>query len=111
MTRTPPRLSLDDFDWNGIGWAVALVAAATAVGWPLHRTLGVADTNILMLYLLGVLWIATHHSRGAAVVASVLGVAAFDFTFVLPYYRFTVHDPQYLVTFAVMLTTALLISE
>src|SRR6266511_4608122 len=98
-------------DWRGIVLAVAVVAAATALGWPLHRTLHVADTNILMLYLLGVLWIATRYSRGAAVLASVLGVLAFDLTFVPPYYKLTVHDPQYLVTFAVMLATALLISE
>lgn len=88
-----------------------MVGAATAVGWPLYHGLRLANTNILMLYLLGVLWVATHHSRGAAVLASVLGVLSFDFAFVPPYFTLTVHDQQYLVTFAVMLTTALLISE
>jgi two-component system sensor histidine kinase KdpD len=88
-----------------------VVGAATAVGWPLYHGLKLADTNILMLYLLGVLWVATHHSRGAAVLASVLGVLSFDFAFVPPYLTLTVHDQQYLVTFAVMLMTALLISE
>ena len=43
------------------------------------------NENILMLYLLGVLWVATHHSRGAAILASVLAVAAFDLIFVPPY--------------------------
>src|SRR5207248_7002107 len=57
-----------------------------------------------------VLWIASRHSRGAAIVASVLGVALFDFCFVPPFYTFTVADQQYLVTFAAMLVTALLIS-
>jgi two-component system sensor histidine kinase KdpD len=100
------------WDWGGWQAAVAVVAAATAIGLPLHRSsLKLADTNVLMLYLLGVLWIATRYSRAAAVLASVLGVFAFDFCFVPPYYRLTVHDPQYLVTFAVMLATALLISE
>jgi two-component system sensor histidine kinase KdpD len=37
-------------------------------------------------------------------------VAAFDFCFVQPYLRFTYYDRQYLVTFAVMLLTALVIS-
>src|SRR5205823_3732497 len=69
-----------------------------------------ANTNVLMLYLLGVLWIATRYSRGAAVFASLLGVAAFDFCFVTPYLTFNVADEQYLVTFAVMLVAALTIS-
>ena len=99
-------------DWRGSFIAVAMVAVATVLGFLLHRgALHLADTNVLMLYLLGVLWVATRYSRAAAVVASVLGVLAFDLVFVPPYYRLTVHDPQYIVTFAVMLATALLISE
>src|SRR5206468_1746738 len=71
---------------------------------------GLSDTNILMLYLLGVLWVATRRGRGPAILASLLGVAAFDFCFVPPYLTFAVADTQYLVTFAVMLLTALTIS-
>src|SRR4051812_14657820 len=61
------------WDWRGYISAAGVVAASTAVGWPLHHKLGLANVNILMLYLLGVLWIATRHSRGAAILASVLG--------------------------------------
>src|SRR5437016_1278264 len=50
------------------------------------------------------------YTRGPAILASVLGVAAFDFLFVNPYYTFTVTDQQYLITFTVMLITALVIS-
>jgi two-component system sensor histidine kinase KdpD len=99
-------------DWRGYGAAVAVTAAATAVGWPFYHHLfrgRLSDTNILMLYLLGVLWVATRYTRGAAVLASVLGVAAFDFCFVPPYLRLTFYDRQYVVTFAVMLLTALVI--
>src|SRR5438876_1178488 len=97
---------------DGIGYliAIALVLAMTVVGWFLHRKLSLADTNVLMLYLLAVLWIAARYTRGAAILASVLGVLAFDVIFVPPYYRLTVYDPQYLVTFAAMLITALVIS-
>jgi two-component system sensor histidine kinase KdpD len=96
-------------DYRGYAVALITVALATAIGWLMHR-LQLADTNILMLYLLGVLWVATHHGRGASVLASVLGVLAFDFVFVPPYWRLTVQNEQYLVTFAVMLLTALTIS-
>ena len=97
-------------DWKGIAWSIIIVIATTAVGWPLYHTLHLANTNILMLYLVGVLWIATHHSQAAAIVTSLAGVLAFDFIFVPPYYHLTVDDPWYLVTFAVMLATALTIS-
>ena len=111
MERQPPDSRVARWDWRGYVVSCAVVGAATALGWPLYHGLRLANTNILMLYLLGVLWVATHHSRGAAVLASVLGVLCFDFAFVPPYFTLTVHDQQYLVTFAVMLTTALLISE
>src|SRR6185312_6811434 len=98
-------------DWKGFAWAAGVVAAATALGWLLNHKLGLANTNVLMLYLTGVLWIATHHSRAAAVLTSLTGVLAFDFCFVPPYYTLSVHERQYIVTFTVMLLTALLISE
>jgi two-component system sensor histidine kinase KdpD len=99
--------------WTGVRgyvFAVLSVAAATCVGWPLYHYFHLADTNILMLYLLAVVWIATRYTRGPAILTSVLGVAAFDYLFVRPYYTFTVADQQYLITFTVMLTTALVIS-
>jgi two-component system sensor histidine kinase KdpD len=100
-------------------WAVGVVLLATAVGWLASYGARIpapdspprlANSNVLMLYLLGVLWVATRHTRPAAILASLLGVAAFDFCFVTPYFRFNVADEQYLVTFAVMLVTALTIS-
>ncbi|QOV89993.1 sensor histidine kinase [Humisphaera borealis] len=97
-------------DWAGFASAAAVMAVASLAGWPLHHWFGLANANVLMLYLLGVLWIATHHSRAAAVVGSVLGVVAFDLLFVPPYYQFAVDDRQYIVTFLVMLLTALVIS-
>jgi two-component system sensor histidine kinase KdpD len=44
------------------------------------------------------------------ILASVVGVLAFDFFLVPPYYSFNVTDTQYFITFAVMLTIAVLIS-
>jgi two-component system sensor histidine kinase KdpD len=97
-------------DVRGLVTAAAIVGVTTAIGWPLYHRLDIENENVLMLYLLGVLWVATHHSRGAAILASVLAVAAFDLIFVPPYYTFAVSDRQYVLTFAVMLLTALVIS-
>ena len=42
--------------------------------------------------------------------ASVIAVLTFDLCFVPPYYTFAVADTKYVITFAVMLAIALLIS-
>jgi two-component system sensor histidine kinase KdpD len=63
-----------------------------------------------MVYLLGVVGVARRFGRGPAIWASVLSVGAFDFFFVAPSHTFAVSDVQYLVTFAVMLLVALVIS-
>ncbi|MFD3166862.1 DUF4118 domain-containing protein [Herpetosiphon sp. NSE202] len=67
-------------------------------------------SNLIMLYLLGVTWVAARYGRGPAICASLLSVAAFDFFFVQPYLTFAVSDVQYLLTFLVMLVVALTIS-
>ena len=59
--------------------------------------------------LLGVLWVATPQPGSGGLRVN-FAVMAFDLTFVPPYHSFVVADEQYLVTFAVMLATALLIS-
>lgn len=67
-------------------------------------------SNIVMAYILGVVVVATKLGRGPSILSSILSVAAFDFFFVPPYHTFVVADTQYLVTFAVMLVIALVIS-
>jgi two-component system sensor histidine kinase KdpD len=68
-------------------------------------------TNLVMVYLLGVVFIAARFGREASILTSVLSVAAFDFFFVNPVYTFAVADAQYLVTFVIMLLVALIISH
>jgi two-component system sensor histidine kinase KdpD len=73
---------------------------------PMHRWFDLS--NLTMVYLLGVVVVAIALGRGPAVLASLLGVAAFDFVFVPPRFTLQVSDAQYLVTLAVMLLVALL---
>lgn len=84
------------------------VAFCTAVAWVMFPYFDVA--NLIMVYLLGVALLATRYGRGPSILASFLSVAAFDFFFIPPYFTFDVTAAQYLVTFAVMLIVALLIS-
>jgi two-component system sensor histidine kinase KdpD len=67
------------------------------------------NSNLIMVYLLGVCFVAVKYGRGPSLLAACLSVAAFDFFFVPPYLTFAVSDSQYLLTFLVMLTVALLI--
>jgi two-component system sensor histidine kinase KdpD len=87
---------------------VGVVAAATAAAWLMFPRF--EPSNLVMVYLLGVVLVAARWGRGASILASVLSVAAFDFFYVPPYLTFHVADTQYLVTFAVMLVVALVIS-
>jgi two-component system sensor histidine kinase KdpD len=70
----------------------------------------VAATNLAMIYLLAVVATALRCSREISVIASFLNVAAFDFFCVPPYLTFRVSQYEYLITFAVMLVVALVIS-
>ncbi len=96
-------------DWPGYGRAALAVALCTAVAWVMFPYFELS--NIIMLYLLGVVGVAATCGRGPSILASVISVAAFDFFFVPPYFTFAVSDTQYFVTFAVMLVVALVISD
>src|SRR5215470_6595152 len=82
--------------WPGYAWSLAVVALTTGAAWLLAPH--VAAANLAMLYLLGVIVVATRLGRGPAVVASIASVAVFDFFFVPPPLSFAVADTEYLIT-------------
>jgi len=88
--------------------AALLMAACTVVGTVLMDWLSLTD--IAMLHLIGVGVVASRATRREAAFAALLSVALFDFFFVPPRFAFTVSDLHYVVTFGVMLVTALVIS-
>jgi two-component system sensor histidine kinase KdpD len=94
--------------WIGYACAAGAAILCTLIGLAMAPRFDVV--NIAMVYLLAVVVIALSFSRGAAALSAVLCVGAFDFMFVPPEGTFTVHDAQYLLTFAIMLAVALIIS-
>jgi len=90
--------------------SVLVVGIATGVAALMRSRFGFEASNLIMVYLLGVMWVAVTLGRGPAILASILSVATFDFFFVPPYLTFAVTDTQYVVTFVVMLLAAILIS-
>lgn len=94
--------------WAGYAAATAAALACTALGLLMQDRFDLV--NIAMVYLLAVVVIALYFSRGAAVFSAAASVLAFDVVFVPPAGMLTVHDAQYLLTFAIMLAVALAIA-
>lgn len=88
-------------------WAIAAIAAVTALGLAVFPYATLAD--ITMLYLIAIA-LASLFGRGPALAAASIAVAAFDFCFVAPQFTFAVSDTNHVLTFAVMFGAGLVIS-
>jgi K+-sensing histidine kinase KdpD len=89
--------------------AAVVVAVCTLAAWELSATL--RPSNLLMVYLMGIVLVATRLGRGPSTVAALSSVMAFDLFFVPPRFRLDVGDLEYLVTSVVLLAVALIISR
>ena len=107
VLRAAARTPEQRFRWRPYGRSAGIVLASTALAAIMSPWFEPA--NLVMVYLMGVMWVAVSLGRGPAVLASLLSVALFDFFFVPPRFTFVVSDTQYLVTFSVMLLAAMLI--
>jgi two-component system sensor histidine kinase KdpD len=87
---------------------VGLVAAATALGFPVRHM--IEPTNLVMLYLAAVVLAGLYLGRGPSIMTSLLSVAAFDFFFIPPRFTMAVSDTQYLLTFLGLFVVGLVIS-
>ena len=109
---------IDEFDFSLDRWraptqdwlfSVLACVLATGLAGLLYPSFDLA--NIAMVFLFAVVVVAMRAGQGPAVLSAFLGVAAFDFFFVPPRFSFAVTDAQYLLTFAVMLTVALVTGQ
>lgn len=97
------------------GYAQALSIATLACGattalaaWLLR----VFDpSNVVMLFLMTVVFVSMRLGRIAGAWAAILSVACFDFFFIPPTMSFAATDTQYFFTFALMLAVAIVISQ
>ncbi|MGH7740126.1 MAG: ATP-binding protein [bacterium] len=95
--------------WKKYLFSIAVMFFANAAAWLFFR--GLAPTNLLMIYILGILVVASKASKGPSALACVLGVLSFSYLTVIPRLALSVNDFQYLITFVVVLMIALAISE
>lgn len=89
--------------------AALLVGLATVTAYAARRFVAVPD--LAMIYVACIMLAATALGRAAALVASLLSVAAYDFFFVPPYYTFAVSESRHLITFAMMFLVGFLVSD
>lgn len=108
VVRAPPRPGWWRASWQQYAAAATIMAVSTvvaAIAFPYFSAV-----NLTMVYLAGVVFVATRHAAGPSALASVLAALLFNFFFTRPYYNLTIDDGQHVVAFLVLLLTALVIS-
>ncbi len=104
-----PSVGGREIHYSAYAWAAVVAGLCTLAAWLMYN-LGLSPINQVMVYLLGVAYVAARFGRGPGVLTSALGVLAFDFFFIPPRFSFAVNDTQYFITFVVMLAISILIS-
>ena len=97
----PRPVAVDPANLRRLAPALIAVTLATICGLFIYGRLDLAD--VAMLYILCITVVATGYGHWAALLASVLSVAALDFFFIPPRFTFVVQDIRHIGTFAVML--------
>lgn len=87
--------------------AMLIVSATSALALAFYQPPDLTEEALVLLG--GIVVCAIWCGRGAAVVASVLSVLAFNFFFTEPRFSLSVSDPAYLLTFGVMLSVGLIV--
>ena len=88
--------------------ALLVLLAASAIGL-LFTYFGFSESNIITVYILGVLIISvTTVSPVYGAAGSLLSVLLFNYLFIEPKFSFHTYETEYLVTFAIMLTASLI---
>lgn len=105
------RKSRVRFSWRDAVVTLLCLAISTAVGFAFDWA-GFSESNIITIYILGVLVTAVStsgHLYGAA--NSLLSVLAFNFFFTEPRFTLQADGPSYPVTFLIMLSSSIIASS
>ena len=100
--------SMRSINWLGYIWAAIMVALCTVLSELIYPYFSLTD--IVIIYLLGIVLVAAWHDLGPSILASVLSVAALDFFFVAPTLSFAFNDQHFVVTYLFMLALGIIIS-
>jgi two-component system sensor histidine kinase KdpD len=89
--------------------SLVVAVVASALSWVLFGRRQLAD--VVMIYLLGIIFVSLRFGYGPSIVAAVASVLLLDFFFVPPYLSFAVSDFHHVVMFGVMFVVAVVISH
>ena len=78
-------------------------------GWALSPWIEL--DSLVMVYLVGVVYVAARYGRGPSIATAVASSVAFDFFFTVPFFSLRIADPRLVITVGVMLFVGLVISE
>ncbi len=98
------------FSWSNLGRALGVLMLCTLINWGLVL-LRISLVNLIMIYLMGVTWIALRYGRQITIITTFLSVLLFDFLFVPPYFSFAVADFEYVFTFIAMVGVGFMIAQ
>ena len=94
--------------WKDLLLTVLLLVAATVVGLVFTR-FGFSEANIITVFILGVLIISVVTvSPVFSAISSLLSVLLFNWFFIEPKFSFHTYETEYVVTFGIMLISALI---
>lgn len=93
-----------------MGYVAAIVVTSLATALCQYANHYLDHSNLIMIYLLCIVYVATRFGRGPSICASILSVVEFDYFCVPPHFTLAISDWQYIITFTVMLTIAFLIT-
>ncbi len=102
----PPKL---EFDVNAYGQATLLVTIATLLGFVVERFLPLP--NISLVYLTGVVFIATRFGLVPSLYTAILSFLCYNFFFTEPYYTLNVFEEPDLLTITFFLAIAVLVGN
>lgn len=107
----PPKKELHEskVPWGTYAIALGMVIITSILNFLLFPFL--KGSNLIMIYLLGIIAVSLFAKVGPSIFASVLSVLVYDFFFIPPFYSFAISDIQYLFTLLVMLLVAQVISN
>ncbi len=101
--------SLHKAKWNLYGAASFAVVLATSIGILARDFINASDEALI--YLTGVVAVASRYGMGPALFYAFLSAACLDFFFIAPTYSFSIYDRSYWATLFVLLVTGSVIAN
>jgi two-component system sensor histidine kinase KdpD len=110
-TKSPvvKKRTLKSFKPSLYAWAILSLLLLTAVGMAVGDLITPIDQALI--YMAGVVVVATKFGRGPSFFYALLSVISFNFFFIPPLFSFNIYDRSYWMTFVVMLLTSWVITN